>query len=74
MKHYVSKSVRCPFYHWEEERWICCEGVARETWLRLTFSTRTAFANYKGRVCCGDYETCPIAQMLTKKYEEEESK
>lgn len=71
MKHYVSKSVLCPFYHWEDRRWVCCEGVTEGTWIRLTFSTERAFTAHKERNCCGDYESCLVAQMLMKKYEEE---
>lgn len=70
MKHYVSKSAQCPFYHHEEPQRVSCEGVEHGTGLRLSFDTREHHEMYKKTFCnSGDWAKCRVARMLEAKYD-----
>ena len=73
MKYYVSVYVQCPFYHSEEAQKIHCEGIeGKGTSLHNVFGDRNELRRYKERYCCGNYEKCKLAKMLTSKYDEDE--
>lgn len=63
----------CPFYKDQERQKIICEGLEQGSSLHLTFATpdmRRAFEI--GHCKCWDYEKCPLAEMHSKRYSEEE--
>lgn len=65
---YQDKNVICPFYICTRTRLIKCEGTISEQ-CQNEFSTvpnrRVHFEKY----CCDDYENCPIAKIIIKKYD-----
>lgn len=70
MKRYISKEVRCPFYHSEDSQMVCCEGVQDRTAIHLAFADKKDLLEYKRRMCNTEYESCMIFSMLEKKYED----
>lgn len=71
MGKFEREEARCPFYAGERGAWISCEGVMEES-----LSTHVIFADKKSRaeaavtLCCGDWEECPLARAINRKYEE----
>lgn len=69
MKSYVSRDAMCPFYHREDTCRVLCEGPAKGVDLQLSFGRRRSFEHHRRECCYGNWEHCPVAQMLLKKYE-----
>lgn len=70
MKHYESKSAMCPFYHSEEKQKIHCEGILPYTTIHMAFMSQADLRKHKQKYChCMDYDKCPIADMLNRKYD-----
>lgn len=66
--------VKCPYYKREErkpQKKIVCEGVLERTSLHQMFETVPDLKNHKDSFCKGDYNKCPIAEALNRKYEYE---
>lgn len=72
-KRYVSCEVTCPFYRSEGGQKIYCEGLCEGTSLHLAFASVTKMQEHKERYCCRDYDDCAIADMLYRKYEDDET-
>lgn len=72
MKRKVTKSVLCPYYQSDEKQIIYCEGVEPDTRIHLAFSSSPQLKCYRKRFCEGSYNRCRIADMLNKKWDEEE--
>lgn len=70
MKQYVSKYAQCPFYRKEDSMRLFCEGVEEGSNLAQFFGSQERKTDFKQRFCCcKNWEQCPIAMMLAKKYE-----
>ena len=69
MKNYVSKAAVCPFYHQEKDCSVHCEGVMKGSSLKLSFVTRAQFEKFRKEKCYGQWEQCPVAKMLLRKYQ-----
>lgn len=72
MSNYIAKDVRCPYYIKEDGSKIHCEGYEEGTYIHLVFPSPSSRRDYQIDVCCYDYNECPIADMLNKKWEEED--
>ena len=72
MKRNVTKSVLCPFYQSDERQIIYCEGVEPDTRIHLAFSSSPQLVCYRKRFCEREYRRCRIADMLLRKWEEDE--
>ena len=70
-KHAYGGYVLCPFYKYEGERMIYCEGVEPETALHLAFKTKDKLRDYRKRFCEECHNKCLIAGMLNRKYDYE---
>lgn len=70
MKYNESAYAKCPFYHKEAPQRVFCEGVVDKSSLTLNFSDAEQCQDYRFRYCNAIYETCPVFEMLTKKYKE----
>ena len=70
-KHSYGGYVICPFYKYEEQQIICCEGVDDNTALHLTFASKRDIREYRKAKCENAYKTCMICQMLNRKYDYE---
>lgn len=71
MSNYMAKNVRCPYYVKEDGAKIHCEGVEEGTYIHLVFASPGMRRNYQTDVCCDEFDTCPIAEMNNKKWEDE---
>ena len=66
--------VKCPYYRREErnpQKKIVCEGIVTGTSLHQIFPTVEELKKHKKCCCMGDYNSCPVAQMLNRKYDYE---
>ena len=70
-KHAYGGYVQCPFYKYEGQQLIYCEGVEPETALHLAFNTKDKMRAYRKKYCEGCFNRCMIAQMLNRKYDYE---
>jgi hypothetical protein len=68
-RHYVSYEAACPFYKGEDKNAIYCEGIVEESTVKNAFGSVAAAEACKRRLCCGKWETCPLAKALSAKYE-----
>lgn len=60
----------CPFYQRELGKAVVCEGLEPGSVVKLEFRRGDSLSRYKGRFCCSmNWESCPIAKILTAKYE-----
>lgn len=69
----VSVYVKCPYYKREQGQKIFCEGISDETSIHLAFdaNAKPGMKQYEKCYCKGDYNKCPIAQMLNRMYDYE---
>lgn len=71
MAKYKSSYVRCPFYKGENSQSIHCEGISDENTIHMIFSPANGKNAYRKKVCEKDYNNCPIAGVINKRYEVE---
>lgn len=74
MSSYISKRVLCPFYKDapQGKQTIMCEGLEKNTSIHLAFGNKKRQFEYMEEHCCKEFDSCRIADMLYKKYDEEE--
>lgn len=65
----VSVYVKCPYYRREERQKICCEGVGKGSYIHLVFDSAQRTKDYEKCFCKGDYNQCPLAKMLNRRYD-----
>jgi len=68
MKRYHDVMARCPYYNGEEKQKIFCEGLQEGNAIHLAFDTPDNRRDFKKARCNQDYNKCPIAQMLNRKW------
>lgn len=64
---YGSVDVVCPFYKDETKNKIRCEGIVSVACTNNFTDAIKKTQHYK-RYCCSEYESCPLAIVLNKKY------
>ena len=64
----VDKNVNCPYCKNDDGLKISCEGIARTKGVHLTFDTREETLMYHKDFCIRDLKSCPIAQLVNKKW------
>lgn len=69
MKYSVSKRATCPFYKGEYRQEIFCEGLVENSNIHLGYANPGLLNEHKQKCCEADYRSCPIAQMLEKKWD-----
>ena len=67
-KHAFGKDVVCPYYKYEGQQMIYCEGVEENTALHLAFASKTDMRDYRKAKCERCWKGCMIAQMLNRKW------
>lgn len=73
MSSYIAKDVQCPYYKKDDGVKICCEGIEEESSsVHIVFPSAHKRVEYQRQKCCRDYNTCLIAAMNNKKWEEED--
>lgn len=68
MSHHVSIYAKCPYYRYDEKKTIYCENLIADTNVHLRFNDAQAFVRHRKTFCLGDYNRCPLAQTLNRKY------
>lgn len=68
---YLQAHVMCPFYKYDKDRRIICEGIVERSSLILVYESKADFTAQTSSFCCGDYTKCEIYRMLMEKYEKE---
>lgn len=69
MKYSVSKRAKCPFYKGEYRQEIFCEGLIQDSNIHQGYANPGLLNEYKQKHCEADYHSCPIAQVLEKKWD-----
>ena len=72
-KRKVASSVRCPFCKDEGNNMLYCEGIWPGTVTHLAFGNAVELRKYRKEFCEADYSKCRIAQMLERKWEDEQA-
>lgn len=70
-KSMVSVYIRCPYYRREERKQqakLVCEGVVERTSLHQMFGSVEGLKRHRQCFCMGEYDRCPVAQALNRKY------
>lgn len=73
LQKYTSKEIKCPFYLFEQNHMIFCEGITTETQsTAIIFKNNKSLSNYKKTLCncLPGYESCPLAKLLLERYAE----
>ena len=61
--------VKCPFYISDDgSEHITCEGIVKDSNIKLLHSTKSGFDSQMDVYCCNRYESCPVFCMLMEKY------
>ena len=70
----VSKQVKCPYYKWNKDDRISCEGVDRTNGIMLIFHSPTDLKEYCKKYCNDifNYKKCLLCRMQNQRYGEEE--
>lgn len=74
MSSYIAKRVLCPFYKDtpQGKQIVMCEGLEKNTSIHLAFGNKKRQFEYMEEHCCKEFDSCRIADMLYKKYDDEE--
>lgn len=70
-KHNFTKDAVCPYYKYEAQQVIYCEGPEDNTALHLAFSVKQDMKQYMSEKCRDCWGKCMIARMLNGKYDYE---
>ena len=72
MAKYTDADVLCPFYmgHSMKRCSITCEGMVPGSAVKHHFENGASLCGQLGKHCAGDYQRCPWAGMLYRKYGE----
>ena len=69
MKYIESVEAVCPFYKGHQQQVIYCEGPVDGSAMHLAFAIPAKQEKHRVRYCEKfDYEKCPLAGMLNRKY------
>ena len=67
---YGGQDVKCPFYMYERERAIHCEGLIKNARNTInTFNGKKDLNIHKSKFCNYKYQKCALYQALLGKYE-----
>ena len=61
--------VRCPYYRYDSDGCIFCEGISEASTLRLSFRTPHARRKHKIEFCRNCWTGCALAQMQNNRYD-----
>lgn len=63
--------AECPFYGIKKGKAIRCEGISKGNSIYLTFRFEKTLVKHLQAHCCSaeGWKDCPIARMLSEKYE-----
>lgn len=60
--------AKCPYYRYDSEGCIFCEGISETSTLRLSFHNPKARRQHKHDFCRNCWTGCAIAQMQNRRY------
>ncbi|MBQ6177693.1 MAG: hypothetical protein IJK29_10890 [Bacteroidales bacterium] len=61
--------VRCPFYKGESRNVIVCEGFYVSETVRRCFQAAEKKRRIMEELCCRNFETCPVFQLVYGTYD-----
>ena len=61
--------AKCPYYREDGGQAVRCEGPCARSSIQLSFGNRYQLRDYKEQHCHEDWKTCPVADMLNRKYD-----
>lgn len=66
-----SAVIICPYFQRESEQKISCEGVVKDSTTLLKFCSEEEKRRHRRMYCQSyEYEKCPLAKILHRKYEQ----
>lgn len=65
---YEDALVQCPYYRYDRDGCIHCEGITADSTLRLGFGAPHGRMQHKRTHCHRAWTTCAIAQMQNARY------
>lgn len=68
MTPYDEVNIKCPFYKSQRDDFIKCEGVYKNTIVKLKGESEK-IKEIKEKLCSGKFETCLLYCAIIKKYE-----
>lgn len=68
------KAIVCPFYRASDPYHVCCEGITKDSSIKVTFGNSDKTTMYKDCFCrnIDGYKRCKINEMLERKYVDDE--
>lgn len=63
---YERAEVICPFYRYDEQKRIVCEGLQDQSTLSQYFSRKKRMEKYLEYYCCRHCTDCEILRMLMR--------
>lgn len=72
-KSYIDANIVCPFYGFDGDQKIHCEGFSKSTRIQLAFASKEARREHKKAYCKSmeGCKECPLYAVIIKQYEEE---
>jgi hypothetical protein len=64
-----SISIKCPFFRYYDDHSVACEGVVKNSTVRLSFNSPDKRKRYMRDNCIECHEGCRVYKMLYGKYE-----
>lgn len=68
-----SVHVQCPFYLFNDQKNVRCEGLWDGSTTTLSFTGLRRRLEHMQRLCMGPYTQCALYRQLAQKYEKEET-
>lgn len=65
-----SVDILCPFFVGKDTSRIVCEGLLPGSTTGLSFSNPAVYADWVNKKCKANYNSCAIADMLNRKWNE----
>lgn len=69
MSNYISPNCKCPYFKVSGANKMTCEGAIDSTKTTTIFSRSEYKQEWFEKVCCDNWEICPVAEMVKKKYD-----
>lgn len=68
---YKQVDVLCPFFKYDDNQRITCEGIIPHSNIRHIFHSPAAYNKHMTEFCCNRYRDCEIAKLVDEKYDDQ---
>lgn len=69
---WVAADVKCPFWITSTKNSITCEGILPDFKDTISFYRMEQMKKHMGTYCAGQWQRCPLAKEIEKKYRDRE--